>query len=40
MLNIWREKNHGNSDIIRIGQEIQCLPYAGFLHRNKKVARF
>ena len=22
---------YGNGDTIRIGQEIQCLPYAGFL---------
>ena len=35
--NISEEKNHGNSDTIRIGREIQCLPCAGFLKKNESL---
>ena len=30
---------HGNGDTIRIGREIQCLPYAGFFFIKKTITK-
>ena len=35
--NILLKKFHGSGDIMRIGQEIQCLSYAGFFCLNTKL---